>query len=122
VNRMVAIGLAMLAFPVAAQNWVGLLKNTPGERFEDEDLRLFMDTARKALNDGKDGETLRWDNPATRHRGEITVQRSFDWKSNRCKELRVYNEAAGRKGTGNYSLCSVDGKWRLLSTSQMHKK
>ena len=32
-----------------AQNWVGLLKNTPAERFDEEDLRIFMDTGRKAL-------------------------------------------------------------------------
>ena len=114
--------LAALAFPVAAQNWVGLLKNTPAERFDDEDLRLFLDTSRKALAEGKDNETLSWENPKTRARGDITVLRRFEWKTHPCREVRLNNEAQGRKGTSTLGLCQVDGKWRLLSSSQMNKK
>lgn len=103
---------------VAAQNWVGLLKNTPAERFDEEDLRIFMDTGRKALAEGADNETLRWENPKTRARGDITVVRRFEWKTHPCRELKIHNEAQGRKGDSSLSLCQVDGKWRLLSTSQ----
>ena len=107
---------------VMAQNWVGLLKNTPAERFDDEDLRLFMDTGRKALNETPDGQTLSWENPKTRARGDITVVRSFEWKTHPCKEVKLRNEAQGRKGNTTLGLCKVDGKWRLLSSSQMKKK
>lgn len=119
---LVAIALASLAFPATAQNWVGLLKNTPAERFDEEDLRLFLDTSRKALAEGKDNETLSWENPKTRARGEITVLRSFQWKTHPCKELKLHNEAQGRKGDSTLGLCQVDGKWRLLSSSQMKPK
>ena len=105
-----------------AQNWVGLLKNGPAERFDEEDLRLFMDTAQKALAQGKDHETLSWENPKTRARGDITVLRSFEWKANSCKEVRIRNQAQGRKGDVNFGMCQVEGKWRLLSSSQMPKK
>jgi hypothetical protein len=105
-----------------AQNWVGLLKNGPAERFDEEDLRLFMDTAQKALAEGKDHETLSWENPKTRARGDITVLRSFAWKANPCKEVRIRNQAQGRKGDVNFGMCQVEGKWRLLSSSQMPKK
>jgi surface antigen len=104
-----------------AQNWVGLLKNGPAERFDEEDLRIFMDTGRKALNEAPDGETLSWENPKTRARGDVTVLRSFEWKKHPCKELKVHNEAQGRKGDNTFRLCQVDGKWRLLSSSQMKK-
>jgi surface antigen len=117
-----AILLAALAIPAAGQNWVGLLKNTPAERFDDEDLRLFLDTSRKALAEGKENETLSWENPKTRARGDITVLRRFEWKSHPCKELKVHNEAQGRKGDNTFRLCQVDGKWRLLSSSQAQKK
>jgi hypothetical protein len=102
-----------------AQNWVGLLKNGPAERFDEEDLRMFMDTARKALAEGKDNETLSWENPKTRARGTVQVVRSFLWKEHPCKEVKLYNEAQGRKGGSTLGLCQVDGKWRLLSSSQM---
>jgi hypothetical protein len=31
----------------------------------------------------------------------------------------VRNEAAGRKGETQMTACQVDGKWRLLSSSQL---
>ena len=120
-KTLVAMALAGFSSLAAAQNWVGLLKNSPAEQFDDEDLQLFLATGRKALNEGKDNETLRWENPKTRARGELTVRRSYEWKSYGCKELRVYNEAGGRKGTSTFNLCSVDGKWRLLAPSQVNQ-
>ena len=119
--------LLLIAFLVAsplatAQNWVALLKNGPAERFDEEDLRIFMDTGRKALNEAADNETLRWDNPKTSARGEITVVRRFEWKTHPCRELKIHNEAQGRKGDSTLNLCQVEGKWRLLSASQMKPK
>ena len=121
-RTLLAIVLALAAAPALAQNWVGLLKNGPAERFDEEDLRLFMDTARKALAEGKDNETLSWENPKTRARGDITVLRTFEWKAHPCKEVKIHNQAQGRKGDTSFGMCQVDGKWRLLSSSQMPKK
>jgi surface antigen len=119
---LLALALALSAGPAAAQNWVSLLKNGPAERFDEEDLRIFLDASRKALAEGKDNETVKWENPKSRARGELTVLRTFEWKSNPCKEVKVYNEAQGRKGTNTFGMCQVEGKWRLLSSSQMPKK
>ena len=113
--------LALAASPALAQNWVGLLKNTPAERFDEEDLRLFLDNARKALNEGQDNQKLSWENPKTRARGDITVLRSFESKGRPCKEVQLHNEAGGRKGDSQLNLCQVDGKWRLLSAQQLKK-
>ena len=120
--RALLFTAVVVASPMAAaQNWIGLLKNTAAERFDDEDLRIFMDTGRKALSESADNETLRWENPKTRARGEFTVVRRFEWKTHPCRELKVHNEAQGRKGDSTFNLCQVDGKWRLLSTSQAKK-
>ena len=82
---------------------------------------MFLAAGRKALNEAKDNETLKWENPKTRARGELTVTRSFEWQSHPCKALRLYNEAGGRKGTSTLKLCRVDDRWRLLSPSQAKK-
>ena len=116
-----ALVIAAVAAPAAAQNWVRLLKNTPAERFDEEDLRLFLDNARQTLAEGKVNETSSWENPKTRARGEITVLRNFESKGLPCKEVRMHNEAQGRKNTSELSLCQVEGKWRLLSSSQLKK-
>ena len=113
----------VLAVPAAsAQNWVTLLKNTPAERFDDEDLRLFLDTARKALDGAPDNQPVTWENPKTRSRGEITVVRSFESKGRPCKEVRVRNEAGGRKSDNRSTLCKVDDRWRLVASSQLKGK
>jgi hypothetical protein len=112
---------AAAAAPAAAQNWVALLKNTPAERFDEEDLRMFMDNARKVLAEGKVNETSTWENPKTRARGDVTLLRTFESKGRPCKEVRIHNEAGGRKNTSQLSLCQVEGKWRLLSASQLKK-
>jgi surface antigen len=120
--RLLALILAAaFASPAPAQNWIGLLKNTPAERFDEEDLRLFLDTSRKALNEAPEKQTLTWENPKTRAGGDITVLRSFESKGRPCKEVRVRNHAQGRKGDNKLSLCKVDEKWRLLSASQLGK-
>jgi len=118
---ILAFILAALSSTAAAQNWVGLLKNTPAELFDEEDLRLFLDTSRKALNEAPDGQTLTWENPKTRARGEVTVRRSFESKGRPCKDLQLRNQAGGRKGESNVSLCKVEDKWRLLSAQQLKK-
>jgi surface antigen len=118
---LVAIALALASSAATAQNWIGLLKNTPAERFDKEDLRIFVATSDKALDETPDGQTLSWENPKTQHHGQITVLRSFESKGRSCKDLRVRNEADGRKGDNKLSWCKVDGKWRLLSASPMEK-
>jgi len=114
---------ATLASPqAAAQAWIGLLKNTPAERFQEDDLQMFLEHARKALNEAPDNQPVSWENPKTRARGDVTVMRSFEYKGLPCKELRVRNEAQGRKGDNTFNLCNADGKWRLLSSSQLKSK
>jgi surface antigen len=110
----------VLAAPgAAAQNWVTLLKNTPAESFDDEDLRLFLDAARKTLNEAPDNQPVTWENPKSRNRGEMTVLRSFESRGNACKEVRVRNESRGRKSDNRRILCKVDERWRLVSEAQL---
>jgi len=45
----------------------------------------------------------------------------FDSKGLPCKEVQLHNEAQGRKGGGKLNLCKVEGKWRVLSASQLKK-
>ena len=117
--RIIALILAALcASPAAAQNWIGLLKNTRAERFEEEDIRLFLDAARKTLDESPVGQAQAWDNPKTRARGDLSVLRDLESKGRACRELRVRNEVPGRKGDTRLSFCKDDGKWRLLSGAQ----
>jgi len=115
---LLALG-ALAPANAPAQNWVGLLKNTPAEFFDDEDVKLFLAAARGALDGVDDNQVRGWQNPRSGHHGDATVLRRFDSKGRPCKELRVRNEAQGRKSDQRFNLCSVEGRWRLLGESQL---
>ena len=119
---MLGAACAVFAPGAVAQNWVTLLKNTPAESFDDEDLRLFLDAAHKTLNEAPDNQPVSWENPKSRNRGEMTVLRSFESKGNACKDVRVRNESRGRKSDNTRTLCKVDDRWRLMGSSQMKGK
>src|ERR1044072_6925581 len=101
-----ATACALAVSPAVAQNWVTLLKNTPAESFDDEDLRLFLDTARKVLDGGTpENQPLSWENTKSRNRGEMTVLRRFESKGRACTEVRVRNESRSRKSDNRRILC-----------------
>jgi len=55
--------------------------------------------------------------PATNHRGDATVTKNIDSQGRACKELRLRNEAGGRRGESNFNACLVDGQWRLVGSA-----
>ncbi|HYR37472.1 MAG TPA: hypothetical protein VEQ87_24495 [Burkholderiales bacterium] len=77
--------------------FISLLKNSPAELFDDTDLRLFLDAARKALDEG-----------------DMTVVKRYRFRGHDCTHLRVRNEAQGRKSDKRHNLCSINGQWRLV--------
>ena len=116
-----AAGLVALCAPAAAQNWIGLLKNTPAERFNDEDIKLFLDASKKALGDTPAGESVKWQNPVSGARGELKVVKLFTWRDHPCRQIRVTSEVVDRKGSSVLNLCQVEGKWKVLSSSELKK-
>lgn len=119
---IVSVVLAAAVAPALAQNYRGLLKNTPVESFNAEDRRLFQEASRKALNDTPAGETVTWSNPATESHGELKVLKDFTWKDNRCREVHVHNESHGANATNTVNMCKVADKWRAVSASELAKR
>ncbi len=111
---LLVAALAAASPAAMALNWVPLLKNSPGERFDDDDLHLFLNTARKAVAEAPDNQTVSWENPNTKHHGDITVLKSYQKDGRACKRVRIRNEADGRKASSLVDACQVDGKWRLV--------
>ena len=116
---LVALAAALVAAsPATAQNWGALLKNTPFERFNKDDNEMFLEHARKTLEEMKDSETTSWENPATKHSGSFTLLRTYEKDGHTCKEVRVRTRAETLRRDNVANACRVEGKWRLLSPSQ----
>jgi surface antigen len=112
-KRLAALAFALASTTASAQ-FVALLKNGPAELFDDMDLRIFLDTARRTLDEGELEKTVAWKNPDTGHGGDFTILKRFESKGRQCELLRVRNEAQGRKSDMRHNLCMVEGRWRLV--------
>jgi surface antigen len=116
-RRLVAAALALAAACANAQIY-GLLKDAPSSYFNDVDMQLFQEAATKALESGAVNQTITWQNPKTRHHGDITVLREFESKQRPCKQVRVRNDANGVKSDVRLDVCTIEGKWKIVSQSQ----
>ena len=115
---LIALPALAMATPAIALNWVPLLKNSPAERFDEDDLQLFLSTARKTVNEAPDNQTVSWENPETKHHGDFTILKSFEKDGQTCKRVRVRNEADGRKASSVVDACKIGAKWRLIGAPQ----
>jgi len=120
-RAFLAAGL-LFASTASATGFVGLLKGGPVELFDDTDLHLFLDAARKTLDEGSEKQSFAWQNPKTGHRGEFTVLSRFESKGRACKRVRVHNEAGGRKSNMSHNVCVVQGAWRLVGDIKQGEK
>lgn len=115
----VAAGLLALSFslPAGATAEIGnysFLRNTPAERFSDEDWMLFKASLKASLDEGKTGETKTWDNEKTDASGEVTLVKSQAGKDKNCRRVRVTNRVKDRKRTSEATFClQDDGQWKL---------
>ena len=119
---ILVMAFAFVASPAFAVNWISVLKNTPAERFDEEDLRLFLEAARKTLNDTPDNQSVSWQNPNTKAGGELTILKSYESKGQPCKAMRIRNHAAGRKNDVTLNACKVENLWRLVGAPSSSRK
>ena len=114
-RAVILLAAALVSASALAQSWRSMLRNTPAERFQDEDWAVFLKQVYKTLDDAPENQPVTWERAETRRHGVLTVLRSYESKGRRCRELRVQNEGDGRKADNTFNLCSVDGKWRLVA-------
>lgn len=108
------LALALAPAAVPAAGWGALLLQGPTEWFNGDDLKLFVDSAREALEGAPVGKTVAWDNPKTRNSGATTVLAESSKDGRPCKTIRVDTQAKGMKESMRYVACrEADGRWGL---------
>jgi surface antigen len=116
--RLWLVGALLTASSCAlAAGWVSVLKNTPAERFDDEDLQMFLTSARTALNAEGPPKPVVWANPATGSGGSfLEISHSTGAAGAPCKRLKVSTYAKKfPQRSANYTLCrSSQGKWTFV--------
>lgn len=117
-----ALLLCVFAGQAGAQLWNGPLRDSPARFFDDEDMRLFDDAWRKALDDTPVHGKVAWQNPATKHRGEFTVVSNFTWQDHPCRNIQVVTVARGERGRTTLPMCRIEDRWRAMSSSELQQK
>lgn len=110
--------LLFMALPSQAAGWVSILKNTPAEAFDDEDLKMFLSAATKTLNAEGKPEKVSWNNPASGAGGHFQeIGQSVSKSGLSCKRVRfgIYAQNRAEK-TAVWTAClGKDGRWLLSS-------
>ena len=107
------IGAAFAPTPATSQN-IGFLHQGPIAYLDDVDKQILTDSFNAALNDGDDGETIAWTNPASGNSGKLKVLDTHTDYGTTCRTVRTFTKAGGREGGGIYRLCLADDEsWQF---------
>lgn len=89
------------------------LRSTPAARFNAEDFEKLQAAFRKAMDDGANGETVEWQNPATGSAGAITPHDRFERDGRSCRRTTVATSHRQRRSESGHVFCqSAEGQWQ----------
>ena len=107
----VALGLAATSAPAADR---AFWSEMPTTYMTEQDRKIAIERINAALDEGKDGETYRWENPTTGASGSVMPKASFSRDGARCRSADVSTTAGGRKNSSTWKLCKVDRGWKIV--------
>lgn len=114
-RSMIAIMLLATSTTYAA-GWVKILKDSPAEVFEEDDLRLLLEAARRALDAEGDTETVKWANEASGAGGSFKVlSQSTSQSGALCKRVRLtmYAKVRSEKAATLTACRGTDFRWKI---------
>ena len=111
---LITAAVAIFVSATARSQTYRWLDTSPIKFFTDQDWEIMRSTARRTLDDAKDGTTANWSNPETEASGSITVISTYEEEGRRCRKTKFFNSARGLTGSGIFRLCKVeDGTWKI---------
>jgi hypothetical protein len=114
---VLGLALGMVCIPAGAAGWIKLLAKTPAEKFEEDDLRMFLETARDTLNAEGPPKTVQWSNEKNQTGGTFLVVGESTRNGLPCKRIRFSTYAPGYPNppttSTTWTACKVDGRWKL---------
>ena len=107
------LGLAGIAGPCAAVEY--FYKDLPVARMTDDDFKLATPVIRRALDEGAEGQTHSWENPATGASGSIKLRSPpFTRKGTTCRRAEFMTSAGGLRNVSAWTLCKLPEGWKAV--------
>ena len=111
---LLILTLAVVPTLASAAGWGALLLQGPTEWFNGDDMKMFVDSARQALEEAPVGKPVAWSNPKTKNSGAATILDESTQDGQTCKTIKVETQAKGMKEAMRYIACrEPDGRWGL---------
>ena len=83
--------------------------------FSDEDVDLFLQNGRAALEDAADGESRSWQNEKTGHSGTIKVLKTGTQDGQHCRLVQIENQSKNYFNRSMLNFCQQpDGTWQWI--------
>lgn len=100
---------------VAAGTLLGAaLGNSIGQSLDQADLAYYNQTSQSALETGKTGQTVTWQNPDSGNSGTITPTRTYQSSGMYCREYTQTVRVGGKKQQAYGTACrQPDGSWQV---------
>ena len=90
------------------------LRSTPAARFNAQDFEKLQAAFRQAMDDGANGVTVDWQNPATGSGGAITPHDRFERAGQSCRHTTIATSHRERRSESGHVFCkAADGGWQL---------
>jgi surface antigen len=119
----VALCAGLSGTAVAAGGYVNLAEQSPGAKFNDDDMALMLGRVKQALRADQDGEMLEWKSVKTPASGSVTALDRFSAEGMACRRLRIHNAYGELKAEGVYRFCEKPGKgWKLVGPDKSPTK
>jgi surface antigen len=102
--------VALQAFAVNT----AFLRDAPIEVMTQEDLDLLLQSANRALDGTRDGDSLGWESLTGAH-GTITPTATWEEHGRACRTLQFEHVVKGRSGKPKFDFCKqADGSWKIV--------
>ena len=93
----------------------GLVGNQIGQSLDEQDRQMAAAAEYRALETGRAGAPVAWDNPQTQHRGQIVPGKPYQQGSQFCRPYTHTIYIGGQPQTARGTACrQSDGTWQTV--------
>lgn len=110
--------LALIIFLISVPSFAfdeQLLRYSPVSYFTPNDIRIYINAAREALNEALDKEPYPWSNPETGASGYFIPSHSVRKNGVICRNLYVHTVAKKVGSSASFKICRFNEIWVIVS-------